>query len=268
MFGQSSLRSLHSLTRSLSSGEGVKVAASAATSKTPPDIFRYTPPRRLGSSLQSQSSPPSTNHNLSSAGRSSGAGRLPMRGVDSSRVALPRERHLRGRETSSSSDNDRSMFSDYYGLMSLSTGISDISSVTNCTSIGASAAVIDALAHSSSSPPIHSSLQQRQSQQQAPAITTTPTPNSTTTNMVEISPGVLLPLRGAEETRKAIQAGFYVQCECLACSAPKLHCVLDCDCFLCPDCRSVTPNPLKCGDGGGDEYNNGGLGLGFRLNEV
>ena len=99
--------------------------------------------------------------------------------------------------------------------------------------------------------------------------------------MIEIAPGVSLPLRGAEETQRAIEAGFYVQCECWACPKTSnleppssLHCILDCDYFLCPDCRSVAPNPLKVE--GGDNVAcetasmsscSGGLGLGFRLPE-
>jgi len=102
------------------------------------------------------------------------------------------------------------------------------------------------------------------------------TTGTSSKNMVEISPGVSLPLRGAEETELAIAAGFYVQCECLACSSTNnnnsanLHCILDCSYFLCPDCRSVAPNPLQAdGDGDGSAANEGqgGLGLGFRLSQ-
>ena len=99
----------------------------------------------------------------------------------------------------------------------------------------------------------------------------TPTRTTATTTMIEIAPGVSLPLRGAEETQQAIAAGFYVECECQACvpssageHPPPLHCILDCDYFLCPDCRSVAPNPLKAEDGG-DTTSSGGLGMGFRL---
>lgn len=102
------------------------------------------------------------------------------------------------------------------------------------------------------------------------------TTGTSSKNMVEIAPGVSLPLRGAEETKQAIAAGFYVQCECPACpptnnsnNENNLHCILDCSYFLCPDCRSVAPNPLKAdndGDGSASE-GQGGLGMGFRLSQ-
>lgn len=124
----------------------------------------------------------------------------------------------------------------------------------------------------------------RHSNTTASSTVSTSRPTATTTTrptMIEIAPGVSLPLRGAEETQHAIAAEFYVQCECWACpktsqpSSSSLHCILDCDYFLCPDCRSVAPNPLKV-EGGEDvtcqttntmSSSGGGLGLGFRLPE-
>ena len=105
--------------------------------------------------------------------------------------------------------------------------------------------------------------------------------------MLDLAPGVKVHLRGADETQMAINNGFYIQCECLFCSATdassssrsssnkpdEIYCILDCDYFLCPTCRSVYPNPISTNSNEpttvllnehGSRYA-GGLGLGFRL---
>jgi hypothetical protein len=110
--------------------------------------------------------------------------------------------------------------------------------------------------------------------------------------MLDLAPGVKIHLRGAEETQRAINTGFYIQCECLVCSVagasssssssstsspntPKneMYCILDCDYFICPTCRSVHPNPISTNSNDpstpsrnqhGPRYP-GGLGLGFYL---
>lgn len=89
-----------------------------------------------------------------------------------------------------------------------------------------------------------------------PAPPTEPSPQSI---MVEIAPGVNVPLRGAAETERAIANSFYVQCECFACQKSPLYCILDAEYFLCPNCRSISPSPLQSSSG------NGGLGMGFEL---
>jgi hypothetical protein len=91
--------------------------------------------------------------------------------------------------------------------------------------------------------------------------------------LVEIAPGVKLHLRGAAETRAAMANGFYVQCECFLCSTDRnvLYCILDCDYFLCPDCRSVYPNPIRTNSMLGTPSSTelpGGLGLGFRRSDI
>lgn len=95
---------------------------------------------------------------------------------------------------------------------------------------------------------------------------------------VEIAPGVRVALRGAVvETRGAMASGFYVQCVRLCCTSSSgggdsksgggggnLHCILDCEYFLRPDCRSVSPNLLSAADSFKENVS-GGLGLGFRM---
>ena len=107
-------------------------------------------------------------------------------------------------------------------------------------------------------------------------------PLSTAAVMVELAPGVQIQLRGSEETQKAINTGFYIQCECMLCSVSdvsasnhssgnEIYCILDCDYFICPTCRSVQPNPISTNSNvptdvsNGDTRYPGGLGLGFRM---
>jgi hypothetical protein len=101
--------------------------------------------------------------------------------------------------------------------------------------------------------------------------------------MIEIAPGVEIRLRDAEETENAIAHGFYIQCECLYCTTVSsntltrdVYCILDCDYVLCPECRTIYPNPLTTSIGGTNMNTpvngstattscTGGLGLGFHI---
>jgi hypothetical protein len=58
--------------------------------------------------------------------------------------------------------------------------------------------------------------------------------------LIEISPGVLTPLRGSKETEDAWQNGLCKHVCCNVCDT-KLACVWDCEYILCPDCRSISP---------------------------
>jgi hypothetical protein len=110
----------------------------------------------------------------------------------------------------------------------------------------------------------------------APANGSHPTAPATPRDKVllEIAPGVKLHLRGAEETHAAMTNGFFVQCECFLCATTgnedALYCILDCDYFLCPECRSVYPNPIRTNSTRGLSSTQlpGGLGLGFRMGET
>jgi hypothetical protein len=82
--------------------------------------------------------------------------------------------------------------------------------------------------------------------------------------MIEIAPGIEVALRGAEETQDAIDFGFYVTTPCCTCQAD-ISCILDCDYFVCPDCRSISPNPLVPSSIHPINEANS-LGLGFHMN--
>jgi hypothetical protein len=80
---------------------------------------------------------------------------------------------------------------------------------------------------------------------------------------VEVSPGVFLRLRGAEETWKAIHTDNYVPCSCICCEGT-IFSIDDAVFVLCPLCDAVSPIQGILADVGYD----GGVGLGFSLEEL
>jgi hypothetical protein len=100
--------------------------------------------------------------------------------------------------------------------------------------------------------PSQRQLQQPQQQSQGP------TPHNNKKNLeVEIAPGVMARLRGADETTVALQQGRVVASDCLCCGSRSL-CIDDASYLLCPVCKVV--NPL-CNNARGDT--SGGVGLGI-----
>jgi hypothetical protein len=91
-------------------------------------------------------------------------------------------------------------------------------------------------------------------------------PPARNTKMLEISPGVQVPFRGAEETWHAVQRDFYVPCQCYGCgledgSHPEpIFCIQDAAFVVCALCKTVSPL-----DGGMSGNHTWGVGLGFTL---
>lgn len=82
---------------------------------------------------------------------------------------------------------------------------------------------------------------------------------------IEVCPGVYVPVRGADETWKAIEYDFYMPTECLICSLT-IFCIQDAKYVICPVCRVVSPmDSSSCGDTMG---NASGVGLGFTVDEL
>jgi hypothetical protein len=73
---------------------------------------------------------------------------------------------------------------------------------------------------------------------------------------VEISPGIHVRLRGADETWNAIENDFYIPAECICCES-MIFCIQNADYVLCPDCRVVSRMEDASSSG------IGGVGLGF-----
>jgi hypothetical protein len=90
---------------------------------------------------------------------------------------------------------------------------------------------------------------------------------------VEVEPGVFLPLRGSEETLRAMAQGTTRLVQCLSCEAP-LACVPDCQMVICPDCRVVSPildeeqnmrNAFLLASKTGSPLNSSSVGLGWKM---
>jgi hypothetical protein len=79
--------------------------------------------------------------------------------------------------------------------------------------------------------------------------------------MIEISPGVNVRLRGADETEKAIEQDYYMPAECLCCQAIIL-CIQNAEHVLCPDCRVVSRVE------GSSSQGMRGVGLGFKYEDL
>jgi hypothetical protein len=78
---------------------------------------------------------------------------------------------------------------------------------------------------------------------------------------VEISPGVHVRLRGANETLEAIESDSYMPAECFCCEST-IFCIQQADYILCPDCRVVSRmEGISC-------TGMGGVGLGFKYEDL
>lgn len=64
-------------------------------------------------------------------------------------------------------------------------------------------------------------------------------PNDDDPPMVEVAPGMFLELRGARETRDAIEEGFAICVTCVCCQGT-LQCVPDAKMVICQECRVVS----------------------------
>jgi hypothetical protein len=78
---------------------------------------------------------------------------------------------------------------------------------------------------------------------------------------IEISPGVHVRLRGADETWKAVENDFYMPAECICCEST-IFCIQNADYVLCPDCRVVSRMEELSSHG------MGGVGLGFKYEDL
>lgn len=81
--------------------------------------------------------------------------------------------------------------------------------------------------------------------------------------VVEMSPGVNVKLRGAQETWSCLQRDFYLPVTCKVCFA-ELTCIRDLDHVLCPSCSLVSP--VEGGPKG--IKRGGGVGLGFTFDDL
>lgn len=77
--------------------------------------------------------------------------------------------------------------------------------------------------------------------------------------LIEVFPGIEMPLRGSAETQNAINRGSISKASCLDCTL-EISCIEDAEYMLCPLCHCVTPLALT----GSDVFDQSfGVGLGF-----
>ena len=91
--------------------------------------------------------------------------------------------------------------------------------------------------------------------------TDTPTKNRNGPTEIEIALGIFKPLRGSDETWKAIETGNIVESTCFSCTYD-LHCLDDAEFVLCPLCRVIGPVKANLL---GFEY---GVGLGVKPEQL
>ena len=78
-------------------------------------------------------------------------------------------------------------------------------------------------------------------------------------SIIEIFPGVEMPLRGSLETQQAISRNYVTGVNCMDCTL-RLKCIRNAEYVLCPLCHCVSPLELSCST---LEVGSFGVGLGF-----
>lgn len=79
---------------------------------------------------------------------------------------------------------------------------------------------------------------------------------------IEIAPGMMARLRGADETWAAVENDYYIPTQCFCCQLD-ICCIMDANFVLCPQCKVVSPLE-GCAQPGFD----GGVGLGFTFDDL
>ena len=80
--------------------------------------------------------------------------------------------------------------------------------------------------------------------------------------LIPLAPGIMGRIRGVQETVQCITNDYYLPATCMCC-AQNLFCIMDACFVLCPTCKVVSPL-----EGGADHEFDGGVGLGFTLEEL
>jgi hypothetical protein len=89
-----------------------------------------------------------------------------------------------------------------------------------------------------------------------------PATNGEGRRTIEISPGLVATIRGAEETKQAIARNFVIYPDCMSCNM-NLTCIADADYVICPDCKVISPSGSNIAHSNDMDWG-GGVGLGLR----
>jgi hypothetical protein len=88
--------------------------------------------------------------------------------------------------------------------------------------------------------------------------------------MIEVTPGVKLPLRGSAETWRAIEEGSVTVTMCCGCKID-LNCVLDAQLVICPDCFILSPvdqTEQGAAESSTSMMHRRGVGVGIKAEEI
>ena len=101
----------------------------------------------------------------------------------------------------------------------------------------------------------------------APAAAAAAAPESQP-KMIQVSPGVSMRLRDANETKQAIKDDNFTPCLCWACQE-SIFCIADASYVVCPVCQSIGPM-MDTGDSSWGSFDivDGGVGLGFTIEDL
>jgi hypothetical protein len=98
----------------------------------------------------------------------------------------------------------------------------------------------------------------------------TPSPPQSQPNpssfMIDVGPGVKMPLRGSDETWEAIEYGRVTITTCISCQID-LNCLEDAQLVICPDCTMMSPVDQTPGPGK-VSYERYGVGVGVKPQEI
>ena len=88
--------------------------------------------------------------------------------------------------------------------------------------------------------------------------------------MIDVAPGVKFPLRGADETWKAIEEGRVTVTTCMSCNI-ELQCLDNAQLVACPDCTMLSPvDQASDNSSSSVDYNNDryGVGVGVKPSDI
>ena len=89
--------------------------------------------------------------------------------------------------------------------------------------------------------------------------------------MIDVAPGVKMPLRGSVETWSAVEEGNVTVTLCVCCNMD-LNCIFDAQLVICPDCLCVSPvdqtEQQDSNSTASSRIHRHGVGVGIKAEEI